>query len=208
MRDVEAFLVPGGGITATGQPTEWVRARLDRAVRRWSGQTVISLSAGTTHKPPPLDEHGFPVLESIAGARYLLERGIPREKILHESLSYDTIGNACFARLLHTDPLGLRKLLVITSEFHMPRSKAVFDWVFGLGGPGYTLRYEAVENVGIDADSLRARTARESEGLRNVMALRNSIADLAGLHRWLFLHHRAYDLTRPAPSAGTANGTY
>jgi len=49
--------------------------------------------------------------------------------------SYDTIGNALFTRQMHTDVMNWRRLLILTSKFHMKRSKAIFDWVFSLDPP-------------------------------------------------------------------------
>ena len=42
---------------------------------------------------------------------------------LRVSLAKDTIGNAYFLRATHTDPAGWRNLVVITNEFHMPRTR-------------------------------------------------------------------------------------
>ncbi|MEM9121473.1 MAG: YdcF family protein [Cyanobacteria bacterium P01_F01_bin.56] len=93
---------------------------------------LIPLSAGTTHKPPPLDVNGFPILEFVAAARYLQHRGIEGSRILPETVSLDTIGNAYFVRLQHIEPLQLQRLHVITSAFHLPRTQAIFDWIFAL----------------------------------------------------------------------------
>ena len=53
----------------------------------------------------------------------------PRLTLLHR---LDTIGNAAFARLMHSDIRGWRSLLVITSASHMARTRRIFDWVFTL----------------------------------------------------------------------------
>lgn len=37
-------------------------------------------------------------------------------------------------------PRGWRRLAVITSDFHMPRSQAIFEWLFGLQGAGISGR--------------------------------------------------------------------
>jgi hypothetical protein len=206
--DPEAILVPGGGLTSDGQPTEWVKTRLDRAAQRFSGQWIITLSAGTTHRPPPLDADGFPIFESVAGAKYLADSGIPKDRLLYEVSSYDTIGNAYFARTIHTDPLEVRDLLVVTSEFHLPRTEAIFDWVFGLHPSGYTLRYEGVPNDGVDEQSLASRVAKEREGRQGVKDLRHNVSSMGQLHSWLFSEHQAYSVERPTPSAGEASGTY
>jgi hypothetical protein len=52
----------------------------------------------------PLDDTGFPVFESTASARYLYERHlVPPALLLIEASSYDTIGNAFWARTSHID---------------------------------------------------------------------------------------------------------
>jgi uncharacterized SAM-binding protein YcdF (DUF218 family) len=132
----DCVIVPGGGLVATGRPHPWVAARLDAALKHDADTSYyLVLSRGTTHKPPPLDEAGFPVDESMASARYLIERGVAPARVLLESWSLDTIGNAAFARLMHSDVRGWRRILIVTSRSHMPRTRAIFEWVFSLG-PG------------------------------------------------------------------------
>jgi len=154
--DYDAILIPGGGILKNGKLPLWVTRRLDLAINIYQGEYLITLSGGTTHKPPILDEHGFVIFESIAGANYLLKKGIPREKILTETCSYDTIGNAYFARFMHTEILGLKKLLIITSEFHLARVKSVFNWIFNLDTPfQYELNFQSVTDTEIPEDILQ-----------------------------------------------------
>ena len=129
----DCIIIPGGGLDDQHEPAAWVRARLDAALAH-AAQTdyFLVLSRGTTHKPPPLDGDGFPVDEAAASASYLVARGVEAHRVLLESWSLDTIGNAAFARLMHADLRGWRRLLVITSAFHMPRTRAIFEWVFSL----------------------------------------------------------------------------
>ena len=116
-KPIDAVLIPGGGLTASGDVVPWVQARLERAIALSPPpQFFIPLSAGTTHKPPPMDVNGFPILESVAAASYLQTRGIEGSRILPETVSLDTIGNAYFARTSHTDIAGWRTLLVITNQ--------------------------------------------------------------------------------------------
>jgi hypothetical protein len=65
----DAILIPGGGVREGGLLPSWVRCRLDRALELHRGEFVIALSAGTPHRPPPLDDNGFPIFESVAAAR-------------------------------------------------------------------------------------------------------------------------------------------
>lgn len=194
-------MIPGGGIKDGREVPLWVRRRLDRAVERWRGEYIIALSAGTTHKPPPLDENGFPVFESVVSARYLIERGIDPRKVLVETCSYDTIGNAYFSKVIHVDPMGFKKLSVITSSFHIERVRVVFEWVYGLessSGGSYCLNFEAVSDEGMDEELLSTRIEREKESLEYVLKLKEKIRTFREFHRWLFTEHGAYSVSAAA----------
>jgi len=208
----DAILIPGGGVTPSGTVTPWVQARLDRAIALASStQYFIPLSAGTIHKPPPQDKAKFPVLESIAGARYLVERGIEPSRVLPETSSLDTIGNAYFGRMQHTEPLGLRRLHVITSAFHLPRAEAIFAWIFQLSPPEppYWLTFEAVPDVGLSEAVLAARRQREENGRVRVMEVRSQLTTLAEVHRWLYTDHAAYAVGKlPVRVQGAAIESY
>ncbi|HEY4365265.1 MAG TPA: YdcF family protein [Bryobacteraceae bacterium] len=195
----EAILIPGGGVRDHDILPSWTQRRLDRAVELYSGQYIITLSAGTTHRPPPVDGYGFPIHESVAAAKYLMEAGVPADRILTETCSYDTIGNAYFARVIHTDPQRLRGLHIITSDFHLARTQAIFEWVFGLDSEApYQLSFEAVEDSDMPPALLADRQHRELQSLQALQKLAPTINSLEGLHRWLFTHHAAYSSTRGA----------
>ncbi len=211
----DAILVPGGGLLKDGSLPPWVTPRFDRALHHALTNTaaILALSAATTHKPLPIDPAGRPVYESTQAARYLLAKGFPATRILTETASWDTIGNAWFARAIHTDPAGFRNLLIINSAFHMPRTEAIFRWVFALppvSGDPYRLTFETVPDAGLSPEALRGRTAKEQAGLRNVLAVSTKIRTLAALHHWLFTEHDAYAAGRePAqPSDPAALRSY
>ena len=193
-KSVDAILVPGGGVRAGGELPLWSRRRLDRALERWQGEPIIALSAGTVHRPPPLDPAGYPIFESVAAARYLIERGVPASSVLVETCSYDTIGNAYFARVIHVDPRGFRRLLIITSDFHLSRTEAVFRWVFGLGARAsrYRLVFEGVSDAGTPPEILAARREREAASLRSLRETQDRIATWDDFVSWLFGVHDCY----------------
>ena len=188
----DAVLVLGGGVRPGGELPLHVVRRFDKALELAGDAPIVCLSAGTVHYPPPLSEEGYPWLESVAGAAHLLARGVPPERIQVEALSYDTIGNAYFAKLVHVDPAGWRDLIVITSEFHMPRSRAIFDWVFGLTPNRYNLRFEATPDEGLAFELLQRRRAKEAAALTHLLPTIERIRDLHELHRWMFTGHNAY----------------
>ena len=194
---MDAILVLGGGLREDGSVPLWVENRLERALELADGTTpILTLSAGTTYKPGPCYADGRTIFESVAGATWLKERGYPAELLFTETASYDTIGNAYFARVIHTDPACWRRLAIITSEFHMPRTESIFRWIFTAApcAPSYDLNFESVPDVGIDAEVLEARRKKEAAGLRSIPALTERYRTLAAVHRWLYVEHQAYAL--------------
>ena len=219
----DCVIVPGGGLGSDALPLPWVAARLDSALAHEAETNFfLVLSRGTTHKPPPLDSAGFPVDESAASARYLVEKGhIATSRVLLESWSLDTIGNAAFARLMHSDVRGWRRLLIVTSSSHMPRTRKIFEWIFSLppgpdaSGPGKRVRgrrrgvessvqssrpappqleFEEVDDEDhLEATHLMERRKKEADALAKLEATTTkSITDLVMLHEFLFAHHDAY----------------
>ena len=72
------------------------------------------------------------LFEGVAYSDYLLSRGVPAAKLLKETASYDTLGNAYFSAVIHAWPLQWRKIAVVTSAFHMARTEVAFGTVFAL----------------------------------------------------------------------------
>jgi len=200
MEKYKGILVPGGGLLNDGSLPPWTIARLELALTfkdqcRW----FILLSGGTVHKPPPVNEAGFPLFESSESAKHLVNAGINSNRILTEISSYDTIGNAHFARLLFTEPLQLKKLLIVTSEFHMPRTKAIFEWIFHLPPLpfNYQLDFETTPNKGLSSQALAARIQREESSLENLMQTIQNINTLENFIHWLYTEHAAYAIDKP-----------
>lgn len=54
-------------------------------------------------------------VEDCAGARHAAA-------VLEESLSLETVGNAFFTRVVHTDVRSLRKLAIVNNRFQLPRA--------------------------------------------------------------------------------------
>lgn len=166
-----------------GELPPWVEQRLRAALQiaPSSRQFVACLSFGTVHKPPPLDRSGFPISESRAAARWLVERGVRQSELLVEDLSLDTIGNAYYLRLLHVEPLRLRRIHVITNRFHLQRTEFIFRKVFSLDKLRVTLSFQAVDDVGLSSAELALRTqvrrrgAGEGDGSPFVCLLRSRV---------------------------------
>lgn len=191
----DCIFLPGGGLNPDGSLPPWAEARVQRALEL-EDQTaqIVCLSGGTVHKPPPLDGGGFPVFESRVAADELIRSGVNRRKVSSEICSYDTIGNAYFSRLLFAQPLGLNRFLVITSNFHMPRAQAVFNWIYHLTPypSDWVLSYESTPDLGLSQQALKARKARESNSLKSFNLIKDQISTLEGCSTWLYSEHAAY----------------
>lgn len=203
----DAIIVPGGGVRENGALPVWVQSRFDHAFKHWQGEFFICLSAGTVFKAPPQDKRGFPLLEAVAGAQYLRKLGVPAEKILTETASYDTIGNAYFARVIHTDPVGWRRLLIVTSAFHMARTRTIFEWVFGFDTTQnpYQLDFSEATDENISPEVLAKRREKEAAGIERLLHLTTQIRTLPQLHHFLFTRHDAYAIARLAQSRPTVS---
>lgn len=193
----DAIIIPGGGLDPlTNLPQKWVQARLDAALN-FSSRTkyFVALSRGTTHRPPPLDTRGFPILESAASARYLIEHGIDDPKrILLDGWSLDTIGNAFFARSMICEPMRLKRCCIITSSFHMPRTRAIFEWVFALDGGQFDMDYYITPDVGLDDAQSNVRFERERNSLVTLQQKTiPRVNTLEKLSAFLFREHGAYN---------------
>lgn len=221
-KSYDAIIIPGGGLDPlTHLPQKWVLARLDVALKLSSRtKYFVALSRGTTHRPPPLDARGFPILESSASAKYLMEHGVDDPKrVLLDGWSLDTIGNAFFARCMICEPMRLKRCCIITSSFHMPRTRATFDWVFSLDGSQFDMDYCITPDVGLNDDQLNARTEKEKSSLITLQQKTIPRIDtLEKLSAFLFHEHGAYNaqaiLTNAAeskeidPRNGAVRSTY
>ena len=191
----DCIVIPGGGLLGDGSLPEWTRARLEKALAiHQHAELIITLSGGTVHKPPPIDGEGYPVFESRKAAEFLIESGIHPRRILTETSSYDTIGNAYFARVLFSDPMTLIRCHIITSDFHLPRTETIFRWVYSLAPARmeYKLSFEGSSDTGLSPSVLKARQTREKKSLENLGQKIQDIRSLAAFQCWLYTEHAAY----------------
>ena len=228
----DAVVVPGGGQTSDCRLPVHVCVRFNAALRLVAqcraaaadadGPVVVALSAGTPHRPPPLDARGFPSSEAAVGAAYVLGRDVaaagapPRPavavdpaRVWEEGCSLDTVGNAYMCRVMHTEPTGLRRLAVVTNAFHMPRVQAVFEHVFSLplragdDAPAYELAFIAVPDDGLAADTLALRSEREAASLASFLDRAAAVKTMHDMHTWMFVRHNAYAASRHVHDGGS-----
>ncbi|KAL7470528.1 hypothetical protein ACHAXS_010781 [Conticribra weissflogii] len=226
LKSLDAILVLGGGVPLSPtEPPVYVQRRCDAVARLFDFikknqisqstkeklPSVVCLSAGTAHLPQFITPHnGLPLWESTASAAYLMQHGshpIPEKYVYAETTSYDTISNAFYTRTSFTDIAGWRKLLVVTNEFHIERSKAIFDWIFHAPSTssadndddGYDLYYLSCNNIGLTSEAIETRKEHEKRGEINVKSkLATEYVTLREIWEFLTTDHDFYAASKLA----------
>jgi hypothetical protein len=169
---------------------------------------ILCSGGGTPHRPPQLGARGHVVHEGTACCAYLSRvHAVKPASLLKESSSYDTLGNAWFSLTQHALPAGWTAPLVVTSAFHMPRSRAAFEWVFGLDGGSDASATSATvpmvprflstpDSGAMSAGVVAARRAREAESLAALRANAARVRTRAAFHAWLNGGHKCYAVAR------------
>ena len=193
---------------------------------------ILCLSAGTAHLPQLIGPDGYPIWESTASANYILRKttqqqqddgsrglSLPSDHVFVETTSYDTIGNAYFTRTAHTDINGWRNLLVVTDEFHMDRTKLIFDWIFGAAHGGrssdessslndYKLTYLSTPNVGLSEQAVTARTEREQSSAMNLRTkIIPNYSSLHEIYTFITQEHSLYNAAALSKRGRGGGGT-
>jgi len=86
------------------------------------------------------------ITEAEAMKRYLIRKGIHSRNILKEETSLDTIGNAFFLKQKILNPRMWKNLIVITSDFHLERTRIIFGKIFG---KGYKMKFIGSKSLDI-----------------------------------------------------------
>ncbi len=117
MKTYDAIIVPGLKLREDGTAEEELLGRLREAEACWRrGQSErIAVCGGATG--------GKNVSEARVMAEALLAMGVPREAILMEDSSRITYEN--MKNVLSLLPPGKGKLLVVTSDYHLPRARLI-----------------------------------------------------------------------------------
>jgi len=207
LQSIDVILLLGGGVPISPtEPPIYVQRRCDVVaeimnISMHHHSSVICLSAGTAHVPQYIHE-GLPLWESTASAAYLINHKqypIDSSYVYAETTSYDTISNAFFTRTTMTDVnTNWNRILVVTNEFHIRRSAAIFDWIFHApsvydGSPKYEMYYLSVKNVGLSQDAIISRKEHEARGEANVHnILSKEYTTLQDIWRFLTTKHDFY----------------
>lgn len=128
----DAIVVLGAQVKPDGSPSVQLSWRLDAAFEAWTQKNVPVVVCGAQGKDEPMPE-------AEAMALYLENKGIPAAEILKDPDSFNTNQNLKNASNLLRDLPGIQKVMIVTSDYHVPRAMALardlgFD-ACGMGSP-------------------------------------------------------------------------
>jgi hypothetical protein len=193
--DIDGIFVLAGGIDKNGLCHEWVRRRLDLAyqIHKSNDKPIFCLGGGSYHISPILNKSNYVIHESTSCSEYLINLGVSPNKIYKEWSSYDTIANGFFGFTNFIIPLKLKSIVLITSEFHIPRSKAIFLWMKQIFNIDIRIEFLSAADENLDEEVIKSRTDREKKSLnllkKNVI---NKVHTIEDFHKWFYTKHNAY----------------
>ena len=128
----DAIIVLGAQVRPDGSPSVQLGWRLDAAEEAYRQKAVPVVVCGAQGKDEPMTE-------AEAMKQYLVGKGVPETDILTDPESFNTNQNLRNAAELLKNVPGVRKVLIVTSDYHVPRSLAIakdlgFD-ACGMGSP-------------------------------------------------------------------------
>ena len=128
----DAIIVLGAQVRPDGSPSVQLSWRLDAAVEAYRKKKVPVVVCGAKGSDEPMPE-------AVAMKQYLVEREVEETDILMDPESFNTRQNLQNAAKLLKDKPEVQKVLLVTSDYHVPRSLALaedqgYD-AMGLGSP-------------------------------------------------------------------------
>ncbi|WP_331699345.1 YdcF family protein [Paenibacillus sp. IITD108] len=118
LKPVDIAIVLGNKVEDNGQPSERLKARLDKSVELYDGgyYTFIIVSGG-------IGKEGFD--EAKVMRSYLIDKGIPENKIIEDNNGYNSYMTAQNTSKI-MDELKFDSVMIITQYFHISRTKLAF----------------------------------------------------------------------------------
>lgn len=119
IEDADLIVVPGNTIAPDGTPSPRLRARLDTALALYTAQRarLIFVSGG-------IGEEGYDEAQSMAA--YLINHGVPANSVIQDRFGVSTQATARNAAQFMVS-VQLRRALVATQYFHVPRTKLLLE---------------------------------------------------------------------------------
>ncbi|WP_232014269.1 SanA/YdcF family protein [Cellulomonas fimi] len=103
-------IVPGAGLRPDGTPSTYLRRRLDAAAELYAQGTVEVVLVSGDNRTPQHDE-------PTAMRDWLVERGVPADRVVRDHAGLDTHDTCVRAH----DVFGVEEAVVVTQSYHLRR---------------------------------------------------------------------------------------
>jgi Uncharacterized conserved protein len=130
----DALVVLGASVRGPDKPSPLLQGRLDRAIEAAieSVHAKIIVTGGTPR---------FGTVESEVEATYLKSRGVRDSDIIRDKMTLRTSDQARFIKDVLVDSLKLRKIVVVSDRWHLPRALLMCKWR-GVDVTGVSSKYK------------------------------------------------------------------
>lgn len=184
----DGVIILGGGITPQGYLSHESLERIAtgiKIIQTNRAQYLILSGNGYWQKKISPSRTEANLMANIA-----VKNGISKKVIWIENKSLDTIGNAYFTKsLIEENNLG-KSFIIITSDYHIKRTKWLFNKLFG---SKYKLIFKGV-NSGLSLKKHRMKTLRDYKILKYTQQLfiDNKIKSDKSIKMFLISNHPFY----------------
>lgn len=144
-----AIIVLGNLMSQQGDLNRESKNRMELAIKSFfQFSSPVLITCGWAYR----DDSTIAIADAMF--RYAVDTGqIPATSVLTATQSRDTVGDAVFSKRIVTSNPGWDKFLIVTSDYHVDRTKDIFQFVYG--------PQKTIEVIG--ATSQRTQQQAESE---------------------------------------------
>lgn len=119
----DVAIVPGNTVTANGNPSPWLQARLDRALSLYKQSKAANIIvSGAPH------DHGHDEAEVMRS--YLVCHGVPADRVIADSAGFHTMETARNAAAI-MKARGWKSATVVSQYYHITRARMALQ-AFGV----------------------------------------------------------------------------
>lgn len=160
--------------------------RANLAFEIWNQQNCIPklITMGWAYR----NDTNVPISKSMAN--YLVNKlNVPKEQILSDVLSRDTVGDAFFSRYNFEKFFLKKKIIIITSDYHEKRAHSIFKFIYG---ENYKIHFSVIET-----DLKKSKQKDETDSLYQFSNTFNGIksGDMNKIQNILLQNHPLYNGT-------------
>ena len=154
----QILIILGSPNSPDGELSDIAKSRLALCLKMYSEKDLVLCTGGWgKHFNVSKQPH------ALFAREYLLKRGIPSNCFLDFALSGNTVEDAVKVKEIvsvYTDP----RLVVITSDFHMARTKLIFNEIL----EGYSIHFLGAK-VELPEEKRKAIVEHEENSIKNIL---------------------------------------